>query len=105
MGDTGVGKSMVRYLGHPAGIPFLKACQFVKHAVRAEVKTGDKLTSRTQEIQVIRCHNPAQNSDVLLVDTPGFDDTLKADAEILEQIVRWLKETFEKSSSTSWFAY
>ena len=30
---------------------------------------------------------------IVLVDTPGFDDTKKSDLEILELISNWLKET------------
>jgi len=31
--------------------------------------------------------------DVVLVDTPGFDDTFKPDIEILRMLADWLTET------------
>ncbi|KAF9449528.1 hypothetical protein P691DRAFT_790872 [Macrolepiota fuliginosa MF-IS2] len=32
---------------------------------------------------------------VVLVDTPGFDDTYRSDLDILELVSRWLKKTYE----------
>src|SRR5262245_53143547 len=34
------------------------------------------------------------STPITLVDTPGFDDTNRADAEVFETLAKWLKETF-----------
>lgn len=36
------------------------------------------------------------NQDVILVDTPGFDDTSITDTKILMRIGDWLKDTYEE---------
>ncbi|KAF4419188.1 P-loop containing nucleoside triphosphate hydrolase [Fusarium acutatum] len=52
------------------------------------VQEGEDLDSCTQECQMI----PVEigNSKVLLIDTPGFDDTERPDADILNEIARVL---------------
>jgi hypothetical protein len=37
--------------------------------------------------------HPTTGSPVVFVDTPGFDDTYKADTEILGMIAEWLVKT------------
>ncbi|KAL1613682.1 hypothetical protein SLS54_010379 [Diplodia seriata] len=57
-------------------------------AGREVVQEGDSMKSCTQSCQLI----PAEvgRSKVLLLDTPGFDDTTRPDAEILGEIARIL---------------
>lgn len=50
------------------------------------------LTSYTSEIKVTRC-DVMGIANIVLVDTPGFDDTRKSDLEILELISKWLNKT------------
>ncbi|KAH7398668.1 P-loop containing nucleoside triphosphate hydrolase protein [Phaeosphaeria sp. MPI-PUGE-AT-0046c] len=49
--------------------------------------------AETAECQVVRARIGRQ--EVALVDTPGFDDTTRSDAEILEQIVQFLCTQYE----------
>jgi hypothetical protein len=69
--------------------------QFIKAATGADVKIGHGLISCTEEVSAIRCQHPSRDGDIVLVDTPGFDDTFKSDIQILEQIADWLRDTFE----------
>jgi GTPase Era involved in 16S rRNA processing len=57
-------------------------------------RAGDGLESFTQKVQAVRVmnHETYQNQ-IVLVDTPGFDDTHRSDMEILEMIGDWLKKT------------
>lgn len=48
---------------------------------------GHSLESCTQEIGMVKVQ------DVVLVDTPGFDDTEKTDREVLTMIADWLAVT------------
>ncbi|QDS68466.1 hypothetical protein FKW77_010833 [Venturia effusa] len=77
MGTTGAGKSY--FINQLAG--------------RKLVEEGDRLASCTQACQLI----PVQigHSKVLLVDTPGFDDTKRTDAEILDEIARILAAQYQ----------
>jgi len=53
--------------------------------------SGDSLNSVTQKVRAVRI--PAK--DIVLVDTPGFDDTTRSDLEVLRMIAEWLKQTYE----------
>jgi hypothetical protein len=48
---------------------------------------GHDLESRTAEVNMSRIGN------IVLVDTPGFDNTDKTDREILSMIADWLTHT------------
>ncbi|KAI6013519.1 hypothetical protein EDC04DRAFT_2579352, partial [Pisolithus marmoratus] len=64
---------------------------------------GHALTSHTSEIKSTRCM--IKGSNVVLVDTPGFDDTSKSDLEILESISEWLSKTYKKGTLLSNILY
>lgn len=59
-----------------------------------DMMVGHGLQSCTSEIRAIRCKHPdgAENISLVLVDTPGFDDTFKTDTEILQMLADWLKK-------------
>ena len=42
---------------------------------------------------------------VTLVDTPGFDDTTRTDAEVFEEVVSWLTRTYQSRSLLSGIIY
>ncbi|KAF9043948.1 hypothetical protein BJ165DRAFT_1611746 [Panaeolus papilionaceus] len=55
------------------------------------------LKSYTSEMAVYRVYNhPLFHNNIVMVDTPGFDDTKKTDLQILEMIGSWLQETYGK---------
>lgn len=43
--------------------------------------------------------------NITLVDTPGFDDTYRSDAEILQSIVEWLTTTYKEGTRLSGILY
>jgi predicted GTPase len=56
-------------------------------------RAGSRLESCTTEVRAIRLFNhPVYGDRLVLVDTPGFDDTDKSDLEILQMISNWLQE-------------
>ena len=58
------------------------------------VVTGHGLRSCTAEVQSYRYqHADGSESNVVFVDTPGFDDTEIKDADILVRIAEWLKKS------------
>jgi hypothetical protein len=60
----------------------------------ASVIVGDELGSCTQEVRAYSCLHPnGSGRKVILVDTPGFDDTDRTDYDILRDIAQWLKIT------------
>ncbi|KAK1145031.1 hypothetical protein N8T08_004746 [Aspergillus melleus] len=73
MGVTGVGKSRFISWFNPGAT------------------TGDGLTSWTTTVGVYPATIGSQN--IFLVDTPGFDDTLRADTDILREVADWLNQT------------
>lgn len=92
MGPTGSGKSTVsepKSLALPADVDL----QFINTFTgRNAVVVSHKLRSCTAKIQpVIMDPHPTDPSRrLILVDTPGFDDTFVDDAEILRLIAAWL---------------
>lgn len=52
-----------------------------------DLVVGHTLDSCTTMVRMVKVH------DIILVDTPGFDDTYKSDTEILNMIADWLKDT------------
>jgi predicted GTPase len=56
-------------------------------------RAGSGLKSVTAEIEATRVHHPDYEKQIVLVDTPGFDDTTKTDMEILRMISDWLAKT------------
>ncbi|KAF8132017.1 hypothetical protein EV363DRAFT_1164405 [Boletus edulis] len=89
MGLTGAGKSS--FVNMAAG--------------RTEVVIGDDLKSKTRDVQHVRCLHPDGRRNVVLVDTPGFDDTERSDAEILRSIADWLKVTYQNQIKLSGLLY
>ena len=78
---------------HPTPIR-LRYSQFVNTAAgKTEVVVGNDLKSQTHAVHPIRCLHPDGRRNIVLVDTPGFDDTFMSDAQILRIIAHWLKET------------
>jgi predicted GTPase len=57
-------------------------------------RAAESYTSVTQNPQAFRILNhETYGSRIVLVDTPGFDDSSRTDAQILELIGEWLKKT------------
>jgi len=65
--------------------------QFIDHVTKSTKWSGTSLKSVTQDVRAIRI--PLFGENVVLVDTPGFDDTYRSDVTILELIGDWLKKT------------
>jgi hypothetical protein len=56
-------------------------------------RAGSRLESCTTEVRAVRLFNhPVYGDRLVLVDTPGFDDTNKSDLEILQLVSSWLKK-------------
>lgn len=76
MGVTGAGKSY-----------FIKEVSGSEEAI-----ISDGLESFTPKIMTYRF--PYAGSMITLVDTPGFNDTFRTDADVLEDIAEWLEFTY-----------
>jgi len=70
----------------------LKAIQFISKITGNDEGVGHNLTVYTREIKVTKCGD-MDFGNIVLVDTPGFDDTRKPELDILELISNWLEET------------
>ena len=111
MGATGAGKSTVSvhckaYSNGGADVR-LKFINFLLDAIghgRQRVKVGDQLASCTFDLESVVIEGQATPGKVVtvngndqyrivIVDTPGFDDTTASDFEILKRIARWLQES------------
>lgn len=60
----------------------------------AAVVVSHELESCTQEVRAFGCLHPnGSGRKIVLIDTPGFDDTDRTDYDILRSITQWLKVT------------
>jgi len=90
MGPTGSGKSNI--IDTLAGQPGRRS--------------GSRLESCTTEVRAIRLYNHRVHGDrLVLVDTPGFDDTNKSDLEILQMVSNWLQKIYEKDIKLAGIIY
>ncbi|KAF9004231.1 hypothetical protein BDQ17DRAFT_1305004 [Cyathus striatus] len=81
MGPSGVGKSSFinAVLGHDVAI------------------VGRSMGSCTQDVRAYGCLHPdGSGRKVIMVDTPGFDDSERTDYEVLKDIVNWLADTYRQ---------
>ncbi|KAI9573232.1 hypothetical protein HD554DRAFT_2013814 [Boletus coccyginus] len=89
MGPTGSGKST-----------------FVRRASGRDTQgVGHMLRSFTSHVVAIRYLDQKSGRHVVLVDTPGFDDTFKSDLEILDMISDWLNLSYKKQKLLSGILY
>ncbi|KAI0471363.1 heterokaryon incompatibility protein-domain-containing protein [Xylaria cf. heliscus] len=78
MGLTGVGKST-----------------FISHCTNGAAKASGHLDSCTQDVREYSC-TYFEDTDVRLIDTPGFDDSDRSDASVLKDVSQWLGETYKQ---------
>ncbi|KAG6330191.1 hypothetical protein ID866_8898 [Astraeus odoratus] len=77
---------------------------FINQATKvADVGVFHELTSPTNEIRAFK--GMVDECPVILVDTPGFDDTKKSELEILELISDWLDNTYGSDALLSAILY
>ncbi|PPQ63289.1 hypothetical protein CVT24_006814 [Panaeolus cyanescens] len=89
MGPTGSGKST-----------------FLNTATGASVAIGKDLSSCTSSIVPIRIPLPSDPSrNLILVDTPGFDNSKFSDVGVMKMIAEWLKQTFQQKILLSGIFY
>lgn len=97
-GPSGSGKSSVRILAYKYS-PFKTLTgneQFINQVFGCKVaEVHDELESCTQTVRAFGCMHPHQTGQkVIIVDTPGFDDSNRTDFEILEELAQWLENTY-----------
>ncbi|KAL8906020.1 MAG: hypothetical protein Q9171_006447 [Xanthocarpia ochracea] len=86
MGPTGTGKST-----------------FISKLAAREMKIGHNLSSCTEEVEEVPCKVGDQH--VILVDTPGFNDTNRTDTEILTALADWMKSSYQGDMLLSGIIY
>ncbi|KAG8731937.1 hypothetical protein FRC11_001479 [Ceratobasidium sp. 423] len=83
-GATGTGKTTV------------SAAQIQFHFIAGEdLEVGNELESCTHEVTPTRVFQ-IDGQDIILVDTPGFDDTELSDTDILKRITAFLTSTYQE---------
>ncbi|PPQ69143.1 hypothetical protein CVT24_000009 [Panaeolus cyanescens] len=82
MGPTGTGKTT-----------FIQAAAGTNDV---GLDVGHSLSAGTTGVRCVKIPIPGTHSNLVLVDTPGFDDPDKSDAEILEIIAKWLESTYRR---------
>ncbi|KAF2102744.1 hypothetical protein NA57DRAFT_7635, partial [Rhizodiscina lignyota] len=87
MGVTGSGKST-----------------FIRTASGDEtISIGHTLKSCTSELKGYSFHHNGYN--IVLVDSPGFNDTYRSEADVLADIAKWLRESYENKTRLNGIIY
>ncbi|KZT01508.1 P-loop containing nucleoside triphosphate hydrolase protein [Laetiporus sulphureus 93-53] len=76
---------------------------FINLASGASFKVGEGLQSCTQTVQGAPCSIAGEN--IVLIDTPGFDDTHKSQADVLKDIADFLEQTYQQGVKLSGIIY
>ncbi|PPR07936.1 hypothetical protein CVT24_000826 [Panaeolus cyanescens] len=92
MGATGVGKTS-----------FINALAPDEEWLKKGV--GHDLSSGTQTVNCIKMKISGTQSHLVLVDTPGFDDPARSNADILTVIGAWLKESYATKKKLNGIVY
>ena len=92
MGATGSGKTSVRATSYRYACKLTRSFQLINTASGSQFREGNNLKSCTAEVEVAE-EFTLDGRRVILIDTPGFDDTTVSDAEILEKIAAFLAVT------------
>ena len=71
---------------------FLNVKKFISVTTGVDVGVSHDLESYTSEIGLIKMPFPGRN--IVFVDTPGFDNTMRSDGDILKVISDWLQITY-----------
>ncbi|KAG6829340.1 hypothetical protein H0H87_011842 [Tephrocybe sp. NHM501043] len=67
---------------------------------------GHSLKSQTVQVQAYPLQQPhASGARIVIVDTPGFDDTTVSDREILRRIAIWLARSYEANMKLAGIIY
>ncbi|KAJ2926163.1 hypothetical protein H1R20_g10947, partial [Candolleomyces eurysporus] len=91
MGATGSGKTT------------LQPIQFINTVSGSQFETSDGLYSCTSSIQSTVF--TLDGRIVTLIDTPGFDDTTRSEAEVLRMITQFLVATYERGTKLAGVIY
>ncbi|KAI0950844.1 hypothetical protein AcW1_008041 [Taiwanofungus camphoratus] len=76
---------------------------FINSVCGSQLRVGTSLQSCTDRVQIANC--VIAGHAVTLIDTPGFDDTHKSQAEILRDIGNFLETTYEKGAKLAGVIY
>jgi len=97
MGPTGSGKSQVRLVwpDHFMSANLIICAKIIDTLTGQKTRAGTSLKSVTDEVSAHRVlGHPKYADKLVLVDTPGFDDTNKSDKQILDMISQWMTKTY-----------
>ncbi|KAJ3561368.1 hypothetical protein NP233_g10237 [Leucocoprinus birnbaumii] len=59
-------------------------------------RTGHSLDATTTQVGAVRVKHPKYGDRIVLVDTPGFDESYRSSTQVLQMINRWLQKTYKK---------
>lgn len=97
MGPTGSGKSNARVISLEfkiRNLTRLKLIDTLTPAPQSTRRASNGLCSYTRDVRAVRVLHHVEFGDrLVLVDTPGFDDTERSDMEVLRLIADWLRKT------------
>ncbi|KAF8910601.1 P-loop containing nucleoside triphosphate hydrolase protein [Gymnopilus junonius] len=97
-------QTVIKGLEHVMGATGSGKTTFINSASGSNLRVGRGLQSCTSDIQAAEPFQLDSRS-VILIDTPGFDDTSKSDTDILRLIAAFLSTAYENGHKLSGIIY
>ncbi|KXN89088.1 hypothetical protein AN958_06289 [Leucoagaricus sp. SymC.cos] len=68
-------------------------------------RTGDSLDAATSQVNGVRVNHPIYGDRIVLVDTPGFNESARTSTQVMQMINRWLQKTYKKGAKLNGLVY
>ncbi|KAH9925224.1 uncharacterized protein B0H18DRAFT_933679 [Fomitopsis serialis] len=103
MGSTGTGKSTVGIVQY-ADSWYLSTLQFINLVSGSNLRVGTGLHSQTATVELSKMFEH-KSQRIVMVDTPGFDDTIESDTDVLITIASYLAHLYREGIQIRGIAY
>ena len=71
---------------------------------RTKIDIGHDLQSCTAQVGVYACERYPQRT-IYFIDTPGFDDTIRSDTEVLRELAHWFSKSYSDNIKLNGILY
>lgn len=93
VGPTGAGKSYVRQRANTERRKLIPLQYIDLLTGQPGRRAGHSLSAATTQIEAVRVKHTTYGDRIVLVDTPGINDSVRSSMEVLQMTSNWLQKT------------